>query len=248
MYTIISIRFYEELNDFLDPEKKKQSFIHTFKGISNIKDIIESLGVPHPEVDLILVNGHSVDFNYKPNNNDRISVYPVFESLDISPIIRLRPNPLRELNFVLDVHLGKLARYLRLLGFNVMYSNQYSDQDLIKISTNEKRIILTRDVNLLKNKVITHGYWIRNTAPKQQLKEVMFRFDLRSKILPFIRCLECNGLLELIEKKEILQKIPSQVSKNFENFHKCRNCHKIYWKGSHYDKMAVFVEKLMYEL
>src|SRR3989338_9144205 len=110
-------RFYEELNDFLPPERRKTTFTREFRNRASVKDMIEALGVPHTEVDLILVNGASVDFSYLVQDGDRISVYPMFESFDIRPLVHLRPRPLREPKFVLDTHLGKLAVYLRLLGF-----------------------------------------------------------------------------------------------------------------------------------
>lgn len=248
MHTTIFIRFYEELNDFLLPERKKQMFPHNFKGIPNIKDIIESLGVPHTEVDLIIVNGNSVDFHYKPEPNDHISVYPVFESLDISPINHLRPKPLRNIKFVLDVHLGKLAHFLRLLGFDTYYNNAYDDPEIVNISVSEHRIILTRDVNLLKNKVITHGYWVRNTNYIKQLEEVIKRLDLKNLITPFTRCLDCNGILRGIDKNSIKDKVPKVVSHVFENYHECQDCHKIYWEGSHYEKLKIFVDDFLKKL
>lgn len=246
MHTEIYIRFYEELNDFLEPHEQKKTFSHVFKGVASVKDIIESLGVPHTEVDLILVNGHSVDFNYKPEDQDRISVYPVFESLDISPILRLRPKPLREPKFVLDVHLGKLARRLRLLGFDTLYSNLYSDNELVQISQHENRIILTRDINLLKNKAITHGYWIRNILVQEQLQEVVVRFELKSKISPFTRCLECNGLILGKSRHDIQdQKALHDMTEIPDTLYECQQCHKIYWMGSHFDRLQAIVKKFM---
>src|SRR5262249_47787352 len=156
-----SFRFYEELNDFLPLEKKKNSFLYSFSETASIKDIIESLGVPHTEVDLIVVNGESVDFSRQLTQGDHVSIYPVFEAFDISPIIKLRPAPLRNTRFILDVHLGKLARYLRLLGFDTFYETHCDDAQIISIAKNEHRIILTRDVGILKNKQVTHGHWMR---------------------------------------------------------------------------------------
>jgi hypothetical protein len=184
-----SFRFYEELNDFLSKDKKKVTFSYQFKGNPGIKDTIEAIGIPHTEVDLIIVNGVSVDFNYRVKNNDQVSVYPVFESIDISPIVRLREKPLRKTCFILDVHLGKLVKTLRLLGFDALYRNDYADEEIMQIALQEHRIILTRDRNLLKRKAITHGYWIRSTSAEKQLDEVIRRFDLYSHIKPFTRCL-----------------------------------------------------------
>ena len=175
----VFLRFYEELNDYLPEEKKKTKFEHLFKGSPSVKDLIESEGVPHIEIDLILVNGVSVDFGYKVREEDNISVYPVFESLDISKIQHLRTKPLREKKFVLDVHLGTLARYLRMLGFDAHYENNYNDDSIIKISLNEKRTILTKDIGLLKRNEVAHGYYVRNINPDKQLKEIVGRFDLK---------------------------------------------------------------------
>jgi len=183
----ITIRFYEELNDFLHYSRRKKAFNFILTGKKTIKDIIESLGIPHTEVDLILVNQKPVQFDYRPVKDDFISVYPVFEAIDISSINLLRPKPLREPKFVLDVHLGTLAKYLRLLGFDILYRNNFEDAELINLSLSEQRIILTRDICILKNGKVTHGYFVRETNPGKQLKEIIRRFDLKDQINPFLR-------------------------------------------------------------
>ena len=142
-------RFYEELNDFLPENRRKILFPFAFEGTPSVKDSIEALGVPHTEIDLILVNGISVDFGCLIRDGDRISVYPVFESIDITPLVRVHSQPLREPRFVLDMHLGRLARYLRMLGFDTLYRNDYADAELARISSQEYRILLTRDPGLL---------------------------------------------------------------------------------------------------
>jgi uncharacterized protein len=237
MSKTINIRFYEELNDFLPKAKRKTSFSHTFSGNTSVKDVIESLGVPHTEIDLILVNGVSVDFNAKPENGDFVSVYPVFESLDISNITKLRPEPLRHPKFILDVHLGKLAKYLRMLGFDSLYQNNFEDDEIIEISVNEKRIILTRDLGILKNSKVTHGYWVRSQKPKVQVNEVVKRFDLTKQIEPLNRCIECNGKIVEVKKEQIADLLKPKTRKFFQNFYQCSNCKKVYWEGSHYSKM-----------
>lgn len=240
----IQIRFYEELNDFLPFYKRKKLFEFTFKGNRSIKDVIESIGIPHTEIDLILVNGKSVDFKFKPEHQDQISVYPIFESIDISEIQRLRPKPLRKTMFILDVHLGKLAKYLRMLGFDTLYENNYSDPFIIKTAETEKRIILTRDLGILKNKQVTHGYYIRSDKPKEQLREVIYRFDLRKNIQPLNRCLECNGCINRISKNEIEQHLKPKTRKYFNKFFQCTNCKKIYWEGSHFHKIIAQINHL----
>ncbi len=238
-------RFYEELNDFLPPDKRKVRFDHSFSDQPAIKDVIESLGVPHTEVDMILVNGESVDFTYLLQDHDQVSVYPVFETLNISPITHLQGRPLRHVQFIADVHLGKLARYLRLLGFNTSYEQTYSDKMMITIALDEQRIILTRDIGLLKNKKVTHGYWIRSTDPDQQIKEVLTRFDLFKQTIPFTRCLKCNGEIAEVAKDKIANQLQPKTKAYYDKFYICKHCQKIYWPGSHYERMQKFVERLL---
>jgi uncharacterized protein len=233
----VLIRFYEELNDFLPRDKRKKEFHQPFRGNPSIKDLIENLGVPHPEIDLILVNGRSVDFSYRVQSGDRISVYPVFELLDISPLLRLRPAPLRHCTFILDVNLGKLARKLRMLGFDSLYRNDFDDQTIIRLAQQQKRTILTRDVGLLKNSAVQRGYWIRSTQPKEQIVEVVRKFDLFSSINPFTLCLDCNGPIKAVKKEMVWEALLPRTKESFDNFYRCENCGKVYWPGSHFQKM-----------
>ena len=237
----VQIRFYEELNDFLPPEQRKVSFEHSFKPPGSIKDLIEALGVPHTEIDLILVNGHSVDFNYPVQDGDRISVYPVFESLDITPPTRLRPAPLRITRFVLDTHLGRLAAYLRLFGFDTLYRNDYDDPTLADISATEHRILLTRDKRLLMRRQITHGHYVRATQPRKQLLEVLTRFDLHKTQRPFTRCMHCNGEIRPVAKDEIETRLLPRTKTWYKEFWQCSQCNKIYWKGSHYQRLQQLI-------
>jgi len=237
-------RFYEELNDFFPAEKRKIKFEHTFIDRASVKDMIESFGVPHIEIDLILVNSKSVDFSYLVNDKDEISVYPVFESLDISEVQHLRPKPLREPKFVLDVHLGKLTRYMRMMGFDTIYKNNYNDDGLIKISLDDKRTILTRDREILKRNDVTHGHWVRNENPEEQLKEIIERFDLKDQIKEFTRCLECNDLLKKVEKELVIEKLPPKVKEWYNEFFLCPQCNRIYWKGSHYERMQELISRI----
>lgn len=241
LYTT-SIRVYEELNDFLPKQKRKKMFSHRFFGKPTVKDVIESLGIPHTEVDLILLNEESVGFEAHLSDGDRLAVYPRFESLDIQPVQHLRPKPLRESRFVLDVHLGKLARYLRMLGFDTLYDSALEDEQIIEKSVQEKRIILTRDLGILKNSQVLHGYFVRQTEPKKQVREIVQRFDLKSKIAPFTRCMECNTLLKRVEKAAIRERLPPEVERCFQTFFFCPSCQKIYWEGSHHEKMSSFIK------
>lgn len=239
-----SIRFYEELNDFLERGKRKKRFEFNFNLSPAVKDVIESFGVPHTEVDLILVNGKSVGFERKIESGDDISVYPVFESFDISGVQHLRSAQLRKVKFVLDVHLGKLAKLLRLCGFDTHYNNNLNDKELIELSLREKRIILTRDVGLLKNSAVTHGYFVRNITAPEQLKEIIERFQLNKSVKPFTRCIVCNGKLEPVNKNSVAERIPHKVKIHFDEFNLCKKCGKIYWRGSHYNNLKKILDFL----
>lgn len=240
----VYLRFYEELNDFLPLQRRKIKFAHQYNGRESVKDLIESLGIPHSEIDLILVNGNSVKFDYLVKDNDEISVYPVFESFDISNVTRLRPAPLREPKFIADVHLGTLARYLRMLGIDTLYSNGYSKDDLVRISLEEGRAVLTKDRSLLKKNDITHGYWIRNENPVEQVREVIERFDLANTLNEFSRCMDCNGLLAKVEKPQVEEELPEKVKLYHNEFYRCPSCRKIYWKGTHFERMKNLIEMI----
>lgn len=238
-------RFYAELNDFLPPSKRLVSFAHIFEGRVSIKDMIEAQGVPHTEVDRILVNVCSVDFSYIVQDGDRINVYPVSEDPDITQLSLVRPKPLFVPRFVLDIHLGKLATSLRMLGFDTLYRNDYTDEELAHISSTEDRFLLTRDRGLLMRSMVTHGYYVRSTNPQQQVVEVLRRFDLFGSVAPFHRCLRCNGLLKPVSKETIIDQLPPQVQQVVNEFHRCSECCQIYWKGSHYERMQKFIEAVL---
>jgi len=227
------VRFYAELREFLSADHWSGTVVHTFRVPGSVKDVIESYGVPHTEVELILVGGESVDFSYQVQNGDRISVYPVFESFDVSPLIRLRPEPMRQIRFVLDGHLGTLARYLRLLGFDTAYERGASDRELIRTATTEGRILLTRDVGLLKNRAVTHGHFVRSDDPRQQVLDVVSRFQLAGRLRPYSRCLACNGVLESVAKEAIAHRLPPLTRQYIDEFFTCPGCGKDYWRGAH---------------
>lgn len=245
MFKSVLIRFYEELNDFLPLNKRKKRFEHSFINRTSVKDLIESLGVPHTEVDLILVNGISEKFSYLIKAGDDIAVYPVFESLDITNVQHLRSRPLRKPKFVLDVHLGTLAKYMRMIGLDTLYKNNFTDEEIVKISFKERRAILTKDRGILKRSGVTHGYWIRSSKTIEQLKEVLLRFDLKDQIKEFSRCLLCNSILKKVTKEKILDRLPPKVKEQQNAFYICSTCDKIFWKGSHCTKMKGIIEEIM---
>jgi uncharacterized protein with PIN domain len=239
-----SFRFYAELNDHLPPAQQYRTVDRTFLLPVSVKDIIESFGVPHTEVDLVLVNGESSDFSRLVRDGDRVAVYPVFEALDIAPELRLRPLALREPRFVLDVQLGRLAAYLRMLGFDTLYDNRAGDPELAQISSEQKRILLTRDRGLLKRSAVTRGYWVRETDSRRQAAEVVMRFDLAGGLHPFTRCLACNELLGAASEDDVRSQVPPRTRGWCDEFQECGHCRRVYWQGSHYRRMRQWIEEL----
>jgi uncharacterized protein with PIN domain len=243
----VLVRFYAELNDFVVPERRGRDSEFQFYVTPAVKDLIEGCGVPHTEVDLVLVNGCSAGFDHRLRNGDRVSVYPVFEAIDIGPVGKVRPEPLRETRFVLDVHLGKLAGYLRMFGFDAAWSNDADDAELAARSKQERRILLTRDRGLLKRSLVTHGHFVRETEPRRQLADVVRRFDLAGQVRPLTRCLECNCELETLDRDEAGAAIPPKVRERYSRFQRCHGCGRMYWEGSHHDRMLTFIDAVLEE-
>jgi len=238
-------RFYAELNDFLPAARRQVAFAHAWHGPAAVKDLLEALGVPHPEIDIILINGHSVGFEHVLGDGDRVSVYPVFEALDVTPLVRLRPRPLRETRLVLDVHLGRLAAYLRMLGFDALWQHAWEDVALARCSHDDQRLLLTRDRGLLKRREVTRGYCVRAARPREQLLEVLARFDLGGQARPFTRCTLCNGLLAQIDREAARGAVPAGVAERYEEFTRCQACGRVYWPGSHYARMRRLAEEVL---
>jgi uncharacterized protein with PIN domain len=238
-----TLRFYAELSDFLPTERTDKDFPHSFLLPPSIKDVIESLGVPHTEVDRILVNGVPVDFSYLIQDGDRVRVYPIPTSPPETPVIPLRP-PVQEFRFVLDTHLGRLATYLRMFGFDVLYQNRCDDAELAHISAAEDRILLTRDLGLLKRGEVVWGYFVRATEPKEQLVEVLRRFNLFRLAAPFRRCLRCNALLQTVAKESIQDRLAPRTAQCYNDFRICPSCDRLYWAGSHHEHMQRFIERI----
>ncbi|HUF20650.1 MAG TPA: Mut7-C RNAse domain-containing protein [Burkholderiales bacterium] len=242
---VATFRFYEELNDFLLPERRKVEFEYACARRATVKNAIEALGVPHTEVELILANGVSVDFSYMMQDGDRIAVYPVFEAFDIRPALRLRPDPLRRPRFVADAHLGGLARFLRMLGFDTLYSNAYYDRDIREIAARESRIILTRDRDLLKCRDVTHGCFVHALKPERQIAEMVRRLQLERDARPFTLCLECNVPLQPVEKSAVVDRVPPNAARYYDRFSVCPNCSGIFWEGSHWKRMTEVLSDML---
>lgn len=238
-------RFYEELNDFLDYPRRKCDFEYRCAREASVKQAIEALGVPHTEVELILVNGVSVDFGYRVRDGDRVSVYPVFEAFDVGPLLRLRPEPLRLSRFIADAQLGGLARLLRMLGFDTIHDQACSDRDVVDIAKRQSRIILTRDRELLKMRTVTRGCYVHALEPTAQAKEVLDRLQLGTSARPFTLCLRCNLAVAPVGKERIVDKVPPAVVRRHEEYHVCGGCGRVYWKGSHWQHMCARLREIL---
>lgn len=164
--------------------------------------------------------------------------------MNIGTANQLRVTPLLHPRFILDVHLGKLARLLRMSGFDALCLEDYEDKEIARIAGEEQRIILTRDVGLLKLGGVSHGYFVRATYPWDQLKEVIIRFDLRDQIEAFKRCLPCNGLLEKVSKQEVKDQLNAQTMRYYQEFFRCPDCKRIFWRGSHFLRMHRLIREL----
>lgn len=240
-----TFRFYEELNTFLPSERRKREFDVAYARAATTKHMIEALGVPHTEVELVLVNGETVGFDRLLQDGDRVSVYPKFETLDITPLLRVRDRPLRSSRFIADAHLGGLAHLLRMAGFDTLYDNNFLDSAIAAIAEKEGRIVLTRDRELLKRRIITHGCYVHALKSTQQLKEIFERLDLARSARPFTLCLDCNAPLRSVDKALVEQRLPPKVRANFERFSTCDLCQRVFWEGTHWRSMQALLAQLM---
>jgi len=235
-----TFRFYAELNNFLAPARRGRAFGVECAQASTAKHMIEALGVPHTEVELILLNGEPAGFDRLLHDGDHVAVYPTFSSFDLAPQQRVRESLPARIHFVADAHLGGLARLLRMAGFNTLYRNDYEDREIAEIAGRENRIVLTRDRDLLKHRVITHGCYIHALKPPQQFCEVMARLDLAWWQQPFTLCILCNLPLRPVARDAVFASLALSVrsNPNYVKFTTCDCCGRIYWEGSHWQRMT----------
>jgi uncharacterized protein len=227
--------FLPDLNHFLSQDRRDGVFLYTFSERQTVKHLVEAAGVPHTEVGRVLVNSQPVDWSYQVQSGDRLQILPAAAATDdISG----------EHRFVADNHLGRLAAYLRMLGFDVLYQNNFEDSELAEIAWQQERILLTRDRRLLMRSVVRWGYCLRSLDSHQQLDEVVRRFDLAEKIAPFRRCLRCNGALHPVSKEAVLDQLETLTRQYYHEFHHCPSCGQVYWKGSHFEQMQKIIAGL----
>jgi len=241
----VYIRFYGPLNTLLSKKRSGITFKRILPEPTSVKDLIEGCGVPHTEVDLVLVNGRKAALDDPVQGGERISIFPVFLSLDLPESDRIQIRSLQSPSFVVDVNLGKLTGYLRMAGFDSKYRNDAKDKDLIKTMLEEDRVLLTRDRRLLMHKVVEKGYLVRSDQPVEQLEEVIIRFDIFEKIRSFTRCVHCNGLLKEVSKREVLDQLEPLTRRYYDRFSKCSNCGQIFWPGSHRDRLNSNLQKIL---
>ncbi len=227
--------FLPDLSRFLAPEQRSGAVVFTFDAGQSVKHLIEAAGVPHTEVGQVQVNQHPASFDYLVQEGDHVTVHPP------APGDSLPPGGPR---FVLDNHLGRLAAYLRMLGFDGLYRNDLQDEELAQIASGEERILLTRDRRLLMRRTVRYGYCLRSLITREQVGEVLRRYDLTGQIAPFRRCLRCNALLEPVSKEAVLERLEPLTRLYYEEFHRCPACDQVYWKGSHYEHMRALIDQL----
>jgi len=220
-----------DLQFFIAKKHKEEKIRHTFIHKTTIRDVASSLGILPPEIQVILLNG-------KPASIDSV--------VDDNDFITLDSGSLSADSFILDVHLGKLARYIRMLGFDSFYRNDLADDEIIEIAHKENRAILTRDTGILKNKKVRSGYFLRNTMPELQLKEVITIFNLSGQFKSFSRCMNCNGKLAEVEKRMVKELVPTGAWLEHDQFFQCEHCHQVYWKGTHFYKMQDFISRVFF--
>lgn len=238
-------RFYGDLNDFLPPEQRHREICHTINEPAAVKHPVESIGVPHPEVGAILVNGQATGFAHLVGHGDRVQVFPWTEAGPGGEGDRLRPPLPRPVRFALDTHLGQLAHYLRLLGFDTLYRNDYTDHELARIAADEDRVLLTRDRGLLKHRIVVHGHCVRETAPREQVISVLRRFELSGAVDPWCRCLRCNGLLAPVAKAAVIDQLEPKTRLYYDEFQRCTQCGRVYWQGSHFERLERFIAEVV---
>lgn len=242
----VRLHVYGDLDFFLPSRTRDGRVERHLSEKTSVKDVIESCGIPHPEVDLILVDGKAVDFTYAVTSDAEMDLYPPGIQSSHFKEKRLQAHTIRA--FVADGHLGKLVRDLRLLGIDIAYDPAAEDRQLVEIASRSNRALLTRDRRLLMHAAVQHGYYLRSQNPLEQTIEVLRRFDLGPTLSPFSRCLRCNALLEPAEKEKIIGQLEPLTKIHYDEFRRCTGCAQVYWSGSHFTELQKRLEQIRAEL
>ena len=225
----VTVRVHGDLRDFLPARLRDVTVVRPIDGRPGVKDVIEALGIPHPEIGRVAVNGREVPLTQRVGPGDEIEV----EALTLAAAAAFA----RPARFVLDGHLGRLAAYLRMAGFDTRYARDAGDDELAAVSADEDRILLTRDLGLLRRGIVRRGAFVRSDRPPVQLAEVLARFGLADLVAPFGRCMRCNEPLEEAAPSDVVGLVPPRVLREQPDFRRCRACGGIYWRGSHHRRM-----------
>jgi len=244
----VTCRFHGELNEFLPPVRRMHEFESRFKGRESIKDKIEALGAPHTEVDVILVNGRSMGFDHILEDGDVIDVYPSAETPVMSGVRHLKHLPMGSPRFIADINIHDVVKMMRALGLDVLEDRTFSFEELIEISVDEGRILLSSSKELLKRKRIVHGIFIWQGNREAQIQKIVDDLSLKRLCKPFSRCLLCNTLLEFVPKEIVWERIPPKTRKRVSEFARCPACDRLYWKGTHYRKIKKKVDRILFPI
>ena len=242
----VRLNVFGDLDFFLPPRTRGGKVERCLGERTSVKDVIESCGIPHPEVDLIVVNRKAVDFAHPLTVDAEIELYP--PAMQYSKFREKRLQVFTIIEFIADGHLGKLVRDLRLLGIDVVYDPAAEDRQLVTTASKNNRALLTRDRRLLMHAAVKHGYYLRSQNPLEQTIEVLRRFDLGSILSPFSRCLRCNALLEAAEKERVIGQLEPLTKIYYDEFCRCTGCAQVYWSGSHFTKLQKRLEQIRAKL
>jgi uncharacterized protein with PIN domain len=219
---VIVLRVDPELWVFLPPARRHPDCPVAFDGTSSLGHLVEAAGVPLTEVGSLRIAGTVLPPAYRPVDGDVVAVGPV-------------GRPQRVLDwgggFLLDVHLGALARRLRILGVDTAYPGEAGDRALVERANSERRLLLTQDRGLLKRRALWAGAYVRGSRPDDQLADVLDRFS--PPLHPWTRCTACNGEVEQVGKDEVADALQPGTLRTQERFARCRSCGRVYWRGAH---------------
>lgn len=244
----VQFRFYAELNDFLPGPWRQVDFRFEAPDGATVGDAVRLTGVPPDRVELLLANGLSVGLDYALRPDDRISVYPVFDAMDVGSVTLIERRPERRSGFVLDVHLGKLAHHLRMVGFDTWYRNSATQDELIALAQSEDRILLSKSRLLVSHPRLLASYAVRSSDPREQFLEVLRRFDIVSLFRPFTRCLHCNAIVRPAQEDEVAGGVPLRSRALYRDFTLCPDCRRVYWEGTHVGRMRAFLDGVLRDL
>jgi uncharacterized protein with PIN domain len=230
-----TILVHGSANDLLPPGRRQHEFTISFELPAGVRDLIQATGIPHVELESVVRNGRPIDYTDRVDDGDQLLLFSKY------PL----SHPPESAAFILDVHLGRLAHYLRLFGIDTAHDPHTEDAELARRSVGENRILLTRDRHLLMRAELKWGSYVRSTDAREQIREVIGRFALRRLVRPLTRCLECNGVLEPADRLEARGRIPEGVWQRHQDLSRCASCNRTYWKGSHYSRMLRLVDETL---